>query len=439
MRVPFKRLLVTVGAATVALMPMAVSAQNLHAKPTVTFLGGWSAGEQTDFKAILSYCDAHYNINAQYQYAPGGSVDTYLATLVSGGHPPDAAALSAPSEIQQYAAGGSIKPMSWLNTAKFNNQYSKFWRDLGTVKGKLYALYMKADVKSLVWYDPKKFKAGHYSIPKNWSQLMALSNNMVKQGKQPWAFGAGGTPNSAWTLTDFLENIYLSAYGPTKYQQWVEHKIPWTDGSIVHAFNTWKQIVGNDKMIAGGRSQALSQAWDQGAKQIVTDPKAEFFQEATFVGAGLRTDLPRDKEGTDYSAFPFPMISHWPATPVEVGPNGVVIFKVNKGTKALTRCLTDPNALAQWAKLGGYISPNNALPLSDYPDQPSRVAAQLMAAAGRHNLLVGDASDLMPASVGAGSGCEWPLLQKWFQNPNSLNSILGQLESCAKRAYASGH
>src|SRR5438270_4901731 len=155
-----KRLVVFIVALAVLLVPVArVSASPSHAAD-VTFLGGWGDGEQTDFKAILSYCDAHYGTNAKYQYAPGGSVDTYLATLVSGGHPPDAAALSAPSTIATYANGGSLTPMTWLNTAKFKKQYSPFWRNLGTVNNKLYALYMKADVKSLVWYSPKKFKAG---------------------------------------------------------------------------------------------------------------------------------------------------------------------------------------------------------------------------------------------------------------------------------------
>jgi hypothetical protein len=435
-----KPFLTAVGALAIFLLPFAsmpASANHAAAKAGVTFLGGWAAGEQADFKAILSYCDSHYNINATYQYAPGGSVDTYLTTLVSGGHPPDAAALSAPAEIKQYAIGGSLKPITWLNKSTFNRQYSSFWRNLGTVNGKLYAIYMKADVKSLVWYSPKKFAAGHYKIPKTWAQMISLSQKMVKQGKTPWAFGAGGSPNSAWTLTDTLENIYLSAYGPKKYAQWYNHKIPWTDSTLKHAFALFAQIAGNDKMIAGGRSKALSSSWSDAATQMVTNPKAEFFQEATFVGAGLRTSLPKDKEGVDYAAFPFPKVNtSFKANAVEVGPNGIVVFKDTPGTRGLIKCLTDPKALAQWAKRGGYISPNNALPLSDYPDTPSKLAANLLAKAGSANLVEGDASDLMPAAVGSGaSSCEWVDLQKWFQNPSSTNSILGQLETCAKKNY----
>ena len=297
-----RRFLVVIGAVAICGMPFAsAAASSSHASSmAVTFLGGWGAGEKTDFQAILTYCDKNYNTKASYQLAPGGGVDTQLATQVQGGNPPDLAALSAPSEIGPYVAGNSLVAMTWLNQKKFKSQYSTFWRNLGTFSGKLYAIYMKADVKSLVWYSPKKFRSGKYSIPKTWNALVSLSKKMITQGKQPWAFGVGGSPASPWTLTDFIENVYLNAYGPAQYIKWYKHKIPWTDKTIKHAFALASQIIANDKMIAGGRQKALSQAWDQGAKQMVTDPKAEFFQEATFVGAGLRTDLPSDKAGKDY-------------------------------------------------------------------------------------------------------------------------------------------
>ena len=406
-----------------------------HAKAAlpVSFLGGWGAGEKTDFQAILSYCDKHYNTKATYEQAPGGGVDTALTTRVQGGNAPDLAALSAPAEIGPYVAGGSLVPITWLNKSKFNKQYSSFWRNLGTFSGKLYAIYMKADVKSLVWYSPKKFAAGNYTVPKTYSALVALSKKMIGSGKQPWAFGVGGSPSSPWTITDFVENVFLNAYGPAEYIKWYQHKIAWTSPEVKHAFALATQIVGNNKMIAGGRQRSLSQSWDQGAKQMVTDPKAEFFQEATFVGAGLRTDLPSAKPGKDYNAFAFPSIAHFSTAPAEVGPNGIVVFKDTPGSRALVKCLTDPSALAQWAKLGGYISPNSALPIGDYPDPIAKAAAKQLAAAGKANLVVGDASDLMPAALG--SDYEFTELQKWFKNPNSVDTILKELEAFAKKTY----
>jgi hypothetical protein len=56
-----------------------------------------------------------------------------------------------------------------------------------------------------------------------------------------------------------------------------------------------------------------------------------------------------------------------------------------------------------------------------------------MIKAGKANLLVGDASDLMPTALG--SNYEFTALQKWFKSPGSLNSILSGLENEAKKDY----
>ena len=413
----------------------AVAHQAVHAAAQlpVTILGQWGSAEKTDFQAILSYCAANYHTKTTYIQS-GTNLNAQLATMVQGGNPPDIATLSTPSVIGQYVAGGALQPLMFLNTSKLKSQYSDFWIKLGTLKGKIYSIYMKADVKSLVWYVPAKFKAGHYEIPKTWNQLIALTQKMVKDGMQPWAIGV----DAGWPLTDFLENIYLSAYGPKMYNDWVAGKIKWTDPSIKRAFQLWNQIIGNDKYIAGGRARALGQKWDQGAVQLIQDPKAQLYQEASFVAAGLAGDLPKLVAGKDFNAFAFPMIKTWNTTPVEVGPNGMVMFKNTPGARALLTCMTDPKALAQWAKRGGYISPNNAVAMSAYPDALTRFEADLLNKAGKANLVVGDASDLMPVSFG--SGYEYTALERYFQNPSmNLDSFLKDMQSHAAKAYASGH
>jgi alpha-glucoside transport system substrate-binding protein len=198
------------------------------------------------------------------------------------------------------------------------------------------------------------------------------------------------------------------------------------------------QIVGNSAMIAGGRARALSQDWIAAATQMVTDPQTEFFAEATFTGAVLPFVLPRAIEGKDYSAFAFPRIGSWPATPVTVGPNGVEMFHDTPGSRALIKCLVDPNALAQWARRGGFISPNNATPMSAYPDGLTRSIAELMIRAGTYNLVRMGADDLMlPLVGGAAGGCMPVQLTKWFRTPSSYPARMRSLEACAKRVY--GH
>jgi alpha-glucoside transport system substrate-binding protein len=416
----------------------------VHAKPAraglpVTIFASWAAAEKADFLAIASYCDAHYGTAVSYQQS-SGDYGAELATRVQGGNAPDVATLSTPSSIKPYVQGGSLHPLTFVNTPTFKRQYAQFWRSLGTINGTLYAIYMKADFKSIIWYSPKKFRAGHYTIPKTWNQLVALSRKMVKNGLHPWAFGAGGSSNSNWTLMDFFDNMYLEVAGPAKYDALVAHTISWNDPSIAKTFQVMNQIVGNNAMIAGGRSRALSQDWSGGATQMVTDPKAQFFAEATFVAAGLQTTLPSAKIGVDYSSFGWPKYRNWKATPATVGPNGIVMFHDTPGARALVKCLVDPNALAEWAKRGAYISPNLKTPLSVYPDALTKANALLLNRAEAAGLARGGADDLMPASLGASpAGCFAVEITKWFQNPSSYRARMAAIEPCAVKAYQTGH
>ncbi len=398
----------------------------------VTAFASWGSSEKTDFEAILKYCDSTYHTKSTYEQS-AGDYNTELNTRIRGGNPPDVGFISTPSTLAQYVAGKAIQPLTFLNQKQLTTDYSSFWLNASKVNGTMYALYMKADNKSLVWYSPKKFQQGHYQVPKTWNDLVALSQKMVKDGKQPWAFGIN---NSGWTITDFLENVYLQSAGPQMYNKWISHQIKWTDPSMVKAFQTMNQIIGNTSFIAGGRAHSLGQAFDQGAKQMVVDPKAEFYQEASFIGAILRGDLPQDTEGVDYNSFPFPRIGSTSGpTPVEVGPNAAVMLKDTPGARALMTCLADPKALSQWAKLGGFLSPNSAVPMSAYPDALTRAEAQMITAAGKAGQLVTDASDSMLPAIG--SDYEFTALEKYFQNPSSYMSILSDLESHAAKAY--GH
>ena len=77
------------------------------------------------------------------------------------------------------------------------------------------------------------------------------------------------------------------------------------------------------------------------------------------------------------------------------------------------------------------------MPMSAYPDALTRTFAQMLVKAGKAGLVRGDASDLMPASLG--SDYEFTALQKWFKNPTNVDPVLKALEAFAKKAYAQGH
>jgi ABC-type glycerol-3-phosphate transport system substrate-binding protein len=426
--------------AVLVLAPLAIKdilAAHAATPYPVTFFGAWKSAEETDFQAILHYCDAHYGIKVTYQpYV--ADLATELATKVLSGNAPDVSSAPPWASIKLYVDDGSLRPLTFLNRARLRQQYGPTWLRLGTFSGTLYAIYMKTDMKSLVWYNPKKFAAARWAIPKTWKDMVALSRKMVKEGLYPWTFGAGGNPPSPWTLSDFFDNMYLQVAGTRKYDGLVAHTVKWTDPTVRQTFQAMNQIVGNTAMLAGGRSRSLSQDWRQAAAQMVSDPRAEFFSGATFVEAGLAGTLSTASAGRDYNAFAFPMYRAYRSEPVTVGVNGILMFHNTPGAQRLVQCLTDPKALAQWAKLGGYLSPNTAVPASAYHDPILRHINAILAASSKAGLVRVGADDLMPAEVGGSlAGCMPAELQKWFRNPSSYLARMSALESCAKRVY--GH
>jgi alpha-glucoside transport system substrate-binding protein len=115
----------------------------------------------------------------------------------------------------------------------------------------------------------------------------------------------------------------------------------------------------------------------------------------------------------------------------EVGGDLFGMFKDTPQARALMQYLTTPEAQAIWVKRGGAISPNKQVPLSDYPDDLSRNAAQLITSARGVRF---DASDLMPEAM---NSAFWKAVLDYINNPDSLDSVLTNLDSVQSQAYAS--
>ena len=97
----------------------------------------------------------------------GGKVDftgtrditSLLTTRVEGGSPPDVAIPAEVGLFQQFAKEGKLKPLSDCPGLedKIKAEYPQAFIDLGTVDGKLYGFFMKADSKATIFYNPKFF------------------------------------------------------------------------------------------------------------------------------------------------------------------------------------------------------------------------------------------------------------------------------------------
>jgi alpha-glucoside transport system substrate-binding protein len=413
------------GATTAAVLASGAGASGQAVSGKITMVGIWTATEQTSFKAVIAGFNKQYP-NVSVSYTSGGNnTPTILQTAVTGGKPPDVAAVGQPALVRQFADQGKLKPITFAKGTIQANLGSN-GVTLGSVGGKLYGLFFKAANKSTVWYNVKAFKDAGVNPPKTWPQLIAAAKTLRSSGIPAYAIGG----SEGWTLTDLFENIYLRSAGPAKYDQLTDHKIKWTDASVKKALQLMSDVLGDAQNIAGGTSGALQTGFPQSVNAVLTSsPKAAMVIEGDFV-PGVATA--KVKALQDYNMFPFPSIDGSPPSAV-VGGDTVIMFKDSPAARAFITYLASPEASTIWAKRGGFTSPNKKVPLSSYSDPLTRASAQGLVSAKASRF---DMSDLVPTAFGATTGQgEWAIFQDFLKNPKNVNGTAAKLEASAAKAY----
>lgn len=396
---------------------------------TVSVLGIWGGAERDAFMKMLEPFEAATGI--EVQFTSTRDLPAVLTTRVAAGNPPDISVLPNPGQMDELAKRGELVDLStFMNMGKLGSDYAKTWLDLGSYKGKLYAIYISADLKSLVWYNPKAFKEAGYKVPKTWDELIALSDRIVANGKAPWTIGFESGAASGWPGTDWVEDIMLRTVEPEVYDKWVNHEISWTDPRVKHAWELFGQIARNEKYVYGGTATELTTNFGDAPDAMFTSPPSAYMhKQATFIPIFILKHNPNLVSGIDFSFFPFPPIDLEYGTPALGAADMFVMFNDTSEAEALMRYLATPGAQEIWLAATGKLSTNRRVNPSVYPDELTRKAAQMLANAKTFRF---DASDLMPASVG--SGTFWSGILDYVSGED-LNTVLEEIEDSAVEAY----
>ena len=218
------------------------------ASGNVTVLGVWTGNEAEAFKKMIAPFEMENDIKVEFT----GTRDlpAILTTRVEAGNPPDVSVLPNPGQMVEFAKSSQLVDLgTFMDMETLKSDYSPTWLDLGTYMDKFYGVFISADLKSLVWYNPKAFAASGYTVPATWDELIALSDKMVADGKNPWALGMESGAASGWVGTDWIEDIMLRTVEPEVYDLWVSHGISWLDDRVSRAFELFGQIALNEKYV----------------------------------------------------------------------------------------------------------------------------------------------------------------------------------------------
>jgi alpha-glucoside transport system substrate-binding protein len=385
----------------------------------------WGGNELDAFKAMTAPFEEETGIEVVVEPV-GRDLPTVLVTRFHAGNPPDVAAMPSPGLMRQFVAAKGLIALDESIVA----DYPQAFVDLGKVDGKLYGIFVAADLKSLIWYNRKEFAARGFEIPATWNELIALSDQIVADGGKPWCLGLESGAASGWPGTDWIEDIMLRTAGPDIYDKWVNHDIEWTDDRVYHAWENFGTIARNKDYIFGGTTGALTINFGDSPQAMFTDPPGCYLhRQASFILSFIKKANPALEPGQDFDVFLFPPIDPKHGNPLLGSGDLISAFNDRPEVRQFMKYLTSAQAQEIWIGRLGKLGVNTKINPSVYPDAITAKAASILRLAKCFRF---DASDLMPAAVG--SGAFWGGVLDYVSG-KSLKRVLENIEKIADEAY----
>jgi len=382
--------------------------------------------EQQKFEQAWAQFEKCTGITVKYEGSD--QFEAQLPTRVAGGNAPDIAFIPQPGLLSKMVQTGAVKEAPADTSANVDKYWNPQWKTYGSVDGKFYAAPLGSNMKSFVWYSPTFFKAKGYTVPTTWDELWTLSDKIAADGVKPWCGGIESGGATGWLATDWLEETVLRQSGGDVYDKWISHEVKFDSPEITKAMDQVAAWMKNDKYAnagIGNIATIATTAFQDGGKPILTN-KCAMYQQASFYAAQWPTFKKDVKIAEDGDIFAFYLPSIDPAKKaVEGGGEFVTAFSDKPEVQSFQNYLSSATFATAKVKLGGWVSANSGVDLSNYQDPISKLSAQYLTDSSA--LFRFDASDLMPAAVGAGA--EWKQLTAWFAENKPTKDVLDAIDA----------
>ena len=396
---------------------------------TVSILAVYADAEEESFQAMIEPWATENGVTIEYTATR--DINAQLTTQIAGGNPPDIAGLPGPGPMQQFARDGDLVPLDdVIDMDTYSSQYDQGWITAGTVDDQLVGIFTKVSVKGLIFYNPEQFEAAGYEVPEDFDGLTSLVEQIAADGTPPWGIGLESGAASGWPGTDWIEDFVLRQSGPDVYDAWVAGEQAWTSDEIRSAFEAFGAWAADEQFVAGGPNQVINTAFGNGGDCLFADPPECFLHhQASFITGFFEDNFPDVAvAGETYDFFPMPGIEF---DGVTTAGDLFGMFNDTPQARSLMQYLTTPEAQRIWVERGGAISPSKEVPVDAYPDETSARFAEIIQSAETTRF---DASDLFPSEM---NEAFFEGILNYVQDPDSLDSVLEELDSVQESAYGS--
>ena len=356
---------------------------------------------------------------------------------MESGDTPDIALFPQPGGVVDAAQRGYLVALEdvGVDLDEYKANFSEYIVGLGTVDGIAYGGAHAFNLKSIVWYQPAEFEARGYSVPETWDEMIALADQIVSEGMNPFCFGMYSNGASGWLATDWMEDIMLrTGEGTVTYDKWVNHEIPFNDPVVQNAATLLSQIMHTEGYVVGGTDAIVSTYFGNAQdpmfeKDANGNPGCFMHRQASFI-TSFWPEAAQAGAGTETTVFPFPaMDDGLPKAALGGGDMFAVFTEGNEAVNAVVEYMLSDNFFAAAAqrpdnsRIYGHVQFDSSL----YSKDITRVLADAITGALAENAFRFDASDLMPPEVGAGSFWK-EMMNLAVECPGYVNTALDNIE-----------
>ncbi|MFC5531513.1 ABC transporter substrate-binding protein [Cohnella yongneupensis] len=391
----------------------------------VTMFGPFVDVDQVKFEAAIKDFEDKSGIDIAYEGSK--EFEATISVRVNGGNAPDIADFPQPGLLANIAKTGKVVDIStFLDKATMEKKYNQSWLDMATMDGAngkiMSGVWARSSVKSLVWYNKKEFEAAGYTVPTTWDELLALTDQIAKDGDPAWAIGIESGAATGWPATDWVEDIMLRTTTPENYDKWVKGELPFTDPIVKNAVQKMSDIWFKEGAVYGGTKSIVSTSFGDAPKVLFDNPpKAWLHRQASFITSFFPEGL---KASEDYDWFPLPSIDPQYGTPALVAGDIYAMFNDRPEVRAVMEFFTTGESIKTWVQSGGVIAPMNDADPSWYSTDVERHMAEFVKNASTIRF---DGSDLMPGAVGAGTF--WKGMADYVSGTVDLDKAMEEIQA----------
>jgi alpha-glucoside transport system substrate-binding protein len=270
--------------------------------------------------------------------------------------------------------------------------YPEYWRELLWQSDTWIALPIRAEIESLIWYNPIEFEIQEYTVPETFEELEVLMAEMMADGLIPWSMGFESQADTGAAGAAFIQDILLVLQDWYLAYDLIDGEIPYTDPVIAEAYEKYLTWASDPAVTPGGVDGVLTTSITDAILTVFSQPPgAMMVRQAGFAGDVIFTNNPDLVYGLHYDFFTFPG-----ANGLQGQADFIMAFNNTAATRMLLTFLTGSQGAVAWAESGFDLSPNTRS-LGQYLNQRNQEMATILANANGLALNLGSA---IPAPFG---------------------------------------